>query len=248
MNYILALSLLVGSPPDIPKKDIFILIDSKDKRIQNFDVVRRSKIVLAELSRDWLPEEKFYINYHYNIIIEELEDKNPNKKYPCPSFKFSKNQDYQEFCPGTFSSSGTFIISLYSILRWEKYVEDIVNWRRNYSIRFSVNGNTYWRFQPPEHPIIFPATETKATAYYFYKYREKFNTNSFIKTRGKIIELFSTFSKEDWDFGAELVEPEIETTSGLMLVFYQEYSPDNFMRKQHVIVDNSIQDIASYRE
>jgi hypothetical protein len=209
MQIIVILALIVGPPCEDKKHDVYLLIDSKDKNVKSYEIVSKSRVILAELGRrDWEPELEFIIQNRANIIIEEFEEKRFNIKPKMPAFKFSKYQDYKEFCPGTFSSSGSFLRSLSCLIRWEDYIVEMNEWKMDKSgfqfyRKFDGDNLMMWNAQPPNHPEIFPRQINDYKAFNFYKY----------------IERFKAYDTENVD---------INTEDGQGTIFWLEYSQSNF--------------------
>lgn len=247
---IILLGMLAGPPVEQNKSKIYILVDSKSIKKEHAEIVRKSKIIKQELSKyeEFFPTELFYINNYWDVIVEEYEDKRFEENPIIPSFKFNKNQSYQEFCPGTFQASGSFILSLNSLVRWEKYIPKIVTYnpyenqsgdseysevtvlqvkRRGLDLitHKSQPNYYYWRHQPPSHPPIYPRFPDKSTAYYFYNYEPRFVTN-------KPEKFSAAFGMSLVDLAKmNLVIPEqlpIDDEDIAGQVFWREYADENF--------------------
>jgi hypothetical protein len=229
---------LIGPQEDSrPKQTIYILVDTQDTRPQSKDVVHQSKIIKSELTRNDFEQERYYLKYRWNIVIEEYGDKNSVNKQPLPSFKFMKNADYEPFCPGTFKASGTFILALYDICKWEFYINDLMVWRMwlsrvggyytlklEYKQEWAYKGGKrnittipYWIIQPPSHPNLYNKT------YEYYGYQDRFLDPLFLKPSYMAKRMADTYT------GKESSEPnlDIKTEEGMGNVFWLEYSDLN---------------------
>ena len=118
---------------------VYLVVDTKSK---NKDVVRASKLVATELNttqRGFFDEQRFFINAYYDIKIVEYEDLRFPTVPSLPCFRFGKHSSFEPFLPGTFQASGTFTLSLYTILRWDNY-------REGYGLWLVSPKHIIWRF------------------------------------------------------------------------------------------------------
>ncbi len=79
----------------------------------------------------------------------------------------------------------------------------------------------YWKYQPPQHPLIFPCYPQKSTAFYFYKYKPRFSdAGNFIPQ--PIIDK----DNHEIDFESKSIE-NIDSEQEIQVLFPYEYSDNN---------------------
>lgn len=121
--FILAMSIS-GPDFEIPRQNLYILVDTKSK---NEYIVRRSKLVRELEIYDplFFPAELYFLRSRYDIIVQEFEDNQTAKYTELPSFRYSKNEKWEPFAPGTFAADGMFTISLFTIVKWEQFEKNV---------------------------------------------------------------------------------------------------------------------------
>lgn len=145
---ILSASMFISGPDfEIPRQNLYILVDNQSKDVY---IKRRSRLVSEIQIRDpqFFPAQIYYIHKRYNIVIKELVDNQREKYKEIPAFRFSKNGEWETFCDGTFAADGMFTISLYSILRWEEFEQEVFEIRNHRNIN-------QWYILPPIYPADF---------------------------------------------------------------------------------------------
>lgn len=124
MQLLLAIALLAGPP-----------VESAGRIALRVHVgrSRESAVVRSELSRDqeWFLARRLAISVNYRIeLIEDLYDQRP-----C--YQIGKGDERHEFPPGTFTGSGTFLLTLSSVAKidhWERenpYLAGGLSWWNN---------------------------------------------------------------------------------------------------------------------
>ena len=129
---IIAAMLLPGPDFEVPRKNFYILVDTKSK---NEYTVRRSKLV-RELEIDdtrFLPSQLYYLRSKYDFIVQEFEDRQTEVVSGLPAFRLSKNEKWQEFAPGTFAADGMFTLSVFAIAKWMDFEQDVYEFNTNRS-------------------------------------------------------------------------------------------------------------------
>lgn len=145
MTAILLLACLIGPLPEAsPSLKLIIHVDAKS---------RESQIVRSELARDhlWFSTKRYIIEQHYKIEVKE------DLYNARPSYQIGKADDRHEFPPGTFSASGTFMLTLKSITdidQFERYEPDLPVYYGDYP---------YFTVDRPLRPKLFPPVVTEST-------------------------------------------------------------------------------------
>lgn len=136
MNAILLTAILCGPVPDSkPNLTLYIHVGAG----------RESAIARSELRRKelWFQSKLMYVERHYKIEVKETL----YKSRPC--YQIGKGDDWHEFPPGTFASSGSFVRTLESIADQDQFARH----------------EPEWLYQPwdweipyvrPKGPVVFP--------------------------------------------------------------------------------------------
>lgn len=131
MSYaaLLVMAVLSGPLPypeaEQYNRDVFVVVDTRSRKS---DVALASRVVSSELKQERHGERQFFIRTYFNIKVVEWEDLEFREVPSLPCYKFGKNGTYESFLPHTFQASGTFTLSLYTILRWEHWKEAANEW------------------------------------------------------------------------------------------------------------------------